>query len=330
MITNKLSKVIAEQYTGEPALLIGNGINRVTHNSLSWEEILKNLIKKAGTNDVRAGYKPLTFLFEEILHSMDGGATRKNEKMLKEFVRIAIEEKLEPNHLHKKITSLPVKIYLTTNYDYCFEKAIDINFTKPKSDKAAPRSSKYSLTRHNKVMEKFIWHIHGELDNGYNSMGDTLYEEKSIMLGFDQYVRNLIEMTEYLNSGHYRKADGIELEKTFEILLQKENNLNKNWISFFFTHNIHIFGLELGLFETHLWWLLNYRAKLACRKDISYKNNITCYVPSYELLLKRDQLELLKSLKVEIKEVDCKFNNGNFYEDFYLEVYKILAALANV
>ncbi len=322
-IEKKFADAIRNAYRNESALLIGNGINRVNLAGLSWEDLLKNLIERSEVKNVRIGNKPLTFLFEEISHKMKDGATRSNVKQLKKIVRDLIAAKLSPGNIHKKFVSLTVQNILTTNYDYCLEKALDENFTK-KNDNLRLKEKKYSLTRYNKVNDKCIWHIHGELNNGVLVDVESEYPEQSIMLGFDQYIGYISRILQYFEAEHYNEKSIVANA------LQELSSTNPDkWISFFFTHNVHIVGLDLGLFETHIWWLLNFRAAFSARQNC-INNKIVYYVPSYELLLKRDQLEMLESLKVDIKEVSCAFNNGNFYEDFYEEVYQILKKEFNV
>ncbi|MBX2923827.1 MAG: SIR2 family protein [Chitinophagaceae bacterium] len=325
MLNQSLQETIDINYNKTPALVIGNGINRISNNNLSWDGVLDKLIQVSGSEQIRKGNKPLTFLFEEILHNMKGGATRKNEEKLKKFVREAIEENLLPNDLHKKFVNLNIQHFFTTNYDYCLEKSIDPDFKKTERQKQEGESKKYSLNRCNKIKGKNIWHIHGELDNSLINERNN-YKEKSIMLGFDQYMGTLMDMSQLMNYGSYRNLSGKPtLEEVFSKLLNIQTT-ERSWVSFFFTNDIHIIALDLGTFETHLWWLMQYRKKLAARKGFAYKNKIFYYVSFYERLLKRDQLELLQSFGVNIVEVQCAFNEGNFYREFYEKVNELISA----
>ncbi|MEO6288943.1 MAG: SIR2 family protein [Ginsengibacter sp.] len=314
-IEERFAEAIQNLDSGKPILLIGNGINRVNPESLSWEGVLKSLIEKSGVKNVRIGSKPLTFLFEEISHKMEGGATRENICRLKKHVRALIETKIKHGRIHEKFTSLPVENILTTNYDYCLEKSLNNDFVRQKINREKNADfKKYSLVTHNEVQGKSIWHIHGELCNDVLTETGNEYSEQSIMLGFDQYLAYVDKILKVFIEHANGKETGMKNEKP---------GLDKTWLSFFFTHDIHIIGLEFGLFESHLWAILNFRAKLLDRNKCIH-NNIFYYIPSYELLVKRDNLELLESLKINIEPVTCIFNNGNFYEDFYDEVYNIL------
>lgn len=318
-----LQEIINSKYEKKPVILIGNGLNRITNKNLSWDGVLDNLIEISDSAQIRKGNKPLTFLFEEILHSMEKGATRENEQKLKEAVADAIDNALKPNDLHEKFMNLDIEHFFTTNYDYCLERAIDPKFKKISSIKQTGESKKYSLSRCNKVNDKFIWHIHGEFDNALISEKNN-YKEKSVMLGFDQYMRTLMDTSQLLNNGSYRNLPGKQtLEEVFSELLNIETT-KRSWLSFFFTNDMHIIALDLGPFETHLWWLFHFRKKLAARKKLTYKNKITYYISAYERLLKRDQLELLQSLGINITEVQCEFNKGNFYREFYENVYELI------
>ena len=328
----QLATILKEKYTGKPALLIGNGINRMSQNNMSWKAMLDYLIKRSGTKS-EIGEKPLTFLFEEIIHRMDKGATKENIRDLKIWVRESIEKNIEPNKLHEQITELQIENILTTNYDYCFEKVLDKNFTKPKSDKKEKfDSSKYSLGRYNTVKNKKIWHINGELDNGYiaSKKKPNKYPEHSIMLGFDQYasyLKRIFDVIEYADKKNKDK-EGYN-EKSLEEIISKQ----ELWISFFFTHDIHIVGLEMNMVETHLWWLLNLRANLYDRKECILNNIIyyipaiplqTKHVPGFQLQEKKDQIDLLKSLHVSVKEIDFEFSGGNIFMEHYQKVLDLL------
>lgn len=325
MINQSLQEIIQNHYNSTPVIFVGNGLNRITNKNLSWDGVLDNLIKVSDSAQIRKGDKPLTFLFEEVLHSMNGGATRKNEQELKDAVSLAIHKELTPNDLHKKFMTLDIEHFFTTNYDYCLERAIDPSFNKISTKKQDGESKKYSLCRYNKVNDKYIWHIHGELDNGLIDERNN-YKEKSIMLGFDQYMRTLMKMSQLLNNGSYRNLPGKQtLKEIFSNLLNIQTK-ERSWLSFFFTNDIHIIGLDFGVHETHLWWLIHYRKKLSARKKLVYKNKITYYVSAHERLPKKDQLELLESLDVSIVEVECSFNEGNFYSEFYEKAHELIAS----
>ncbi|MGZ5190629.1 MAG: hypothetical protein ACXWCZ_06380, partial [Flavisolibacter sp.] len=199
-------------------------------------------------------------------------------------------------------------------------------------------SSKYSLVRRNTVKNKTIWHIHGELDNGFEfPEKPNKYPEHSIMLGFDQYasyMNRIMELFDFkietkdTNNGTEDEIDDETGEESKEdpIKVQKMENIIANqemWFALFFTHDIHIVGLEMGLFETHLWWLLNLRANLKDRKHCIH-NKIVYYISSYELLIKKDQMDLLNSLKVTITPVHCEFNKGNYFKEYYENVLNLL------
>ena len=302
-IEDKFAEAIQNRYTQKSVLLIGNGLNRISPGSISWDDLLKKLIIASGVDHVEPGKKPLTFLFEEISHRMNGGANRPNIKKLKCEVANVISE-LKPGDFHENFLRLNVEDILTTNYDYCLEKELDENFSRSVVTNK-DTEKKYSINRCNRAKDKYIWHIHGELDNGFTANTDEHYPEHSIMLGFDQYQGYLERIVKKVKSA------------SFDVL-------QDTWIKFLFTHNIHIVGLDLGVFETHLWWLLNFRAMLTARQHC-IKNKIIFYAPVHENPAeKEEQFQMLSSFDVTVQKIECPHNNGKFYEGFYDQLYKRL------
>jgi len=298
----------------EPAdrvLLLGNGINRLRGGNYSWRTLLKELISFSGIDEITLGSnKPLPLLFEEILHQMPGESFDFNLKNLKTKVKTEIDSQLKTNEYHGKIMRSSYNEILTTNYDYLLEKSINSKFVKHKKSGKTSQYL-YSDKRVNLVNGKYIWHIHGELDNGYNSSGNVRYPAQSIMLGYDHYTSYLNKIYQFLVNDE--KGNN---EKTITNELQSDKTFDKRWYYYFFTHHIDIIGLDLSVSEIHLWWLLNYRSKMQKRKGV-IKNTINYFLPSYELLLKKDDIDLLQSFGVTIKEIHTDFRKGKFYEGFY-------------
>jgi hypothetical protein len=74
-------------------------------------------------------------------------------------------------------------------------------------------------------------------------------------------------------------------------------------------HRILGFGLDFT--ETHIWFILNFRARLI-RKGVSIINTIRWIIPSFSE--NQDKIALLAALGVNVKPIDAKDNN---YKDFY-------------
>lgn len=280
-------------YNKEKYLLLGNGINRLEQSGFSWDQLLENVCSSAKLTTEKRG-KLYSLFFEEISYTMNPDAeVEENISALKKSIALdAI--KLSPNlTLQRLIAKNHYDHFLTTNYDYCIEKAIDATCMSKliRNDK---RSSKYSLYRYNNVHDIKVWHIHGEADSGRKTNNHA-----SILIGFEHY-------SDYLNKIHQlvKSNDGKGLREQME-------QAKENWVHKFFTNDIDMLGFGLDFTETHLWFLLNFRARLL-RKKVSIKNKIRWLIGSFQQSNTLDKIELLQALHVDIVVLDA-----TDYQDFY-------------
>jgi hypothetical protein len=279
---------------GEKYLFLGNGINQLS-KGYSWGDLL-NSIKAAASIKTERGNKTYPLFFEELSFTLN--KTKPVETNIHQLKHMIAEDalKLNPNAVHQKLISANYyKHFLTTNYDYCIEKAIDGTVKSPRhQDK---RTSKYSLYRYNDIGGHHIWHIHGECNNGRK-----LNSADSILIGFEHYA-------DYLDKIHrILKSD------TGRGLAEQIQDTRYNWVHKFFTHDIDILGFGLDFNETHLWFILNFRARLI-RKKASIINTIRWIVPSFKEDDNRDKADLLKAMKVEVITVPST-NYDEFYDAF--------------
>ena len=70
--------------------------------------------------------------------------------------------------------------------------------------------------------------------------------------------------------------------------------------------------------EIHLWWLINFRARLK-RDGISIENTIRFNYPSFKRKEIENKLNLLMALEIEQNEITINKtnNNDNGYRRFY-------------
>lgn len=281
-------------------LLIGNDINNI-HNSTNWEELLRCISDYCGNSINITSEKPFPLLYEEIcLKGLRSGNITEVELKLK----IAeIINKIEPNEIHDELLSLDVNDSITTNYDYGLQKSIignqSIDILK---NKGAIRETKYSLYRHNQIKDKRFWHIHGEVN-----------VPMSITLGFEHYGGQLQQLRNYTVSGTNYKSTKTN-NKSFHHRLKDNSVINESWIDLFFQEEVHILGLELGYFETDLWWLLTNRARYQYENRKMFKNRIIYYCPkSFEKIHKT---AIMEANNIEVQFIDLQG------KDFYKEVVK--------
>jgi hypothetical protein len=263
--------------------------------------------------------KPYTLAFEEIV--LNKLARSSNSESYKEFlkgIKDTIAEhcsKIEPNGYHNKFQSLNISTFLTTNYDYAIEKTLDENFDIAKV-KRTTKDFKYSLNRYHIVNNKMVWHIHGEIDNGYKRDNVNHYASASIMIGHEHYGDYYRRIHQYLRPF---STD----EKT------KENYINNpNWVKLFFTHNLHIVGLSLDSSEFHLWWILAYRARL---KEYyrNIENKIFYHCASYDMVSAKQKakIDLLESFGVKIKDKKIEETSDKKYSIYWDEFFKTINSI---
>lgn len=268
------------------SLLMGNGINYLGNNVVGWEELLKSLISDMDKDNViQLEEKPYLHVYEEIYSR---GIKYKNTKEsdLKDKI-VAKLKNTRPNEYHTKIMQMNFEHILTTNYDY------NLTPREPKKNK----EREYSLKRYQEYNNKKVWHIHGELN-----------ASRSIMLGYDQYMKSIGHMQKYLK------------EKDSAI----EETLN-TWLDVFLEEDIYILGLTLDFGEIDLWWILSYRnRKILEGKKITSNKIVFINIRRQTKISKKEnaKLSMLKAFDVTIKDfiLEDLENNERIYHKAYDEI----------
>lgn len=261
-------------------VLFGNGINRLSTNSVSWGDLLDEI---KGENRFSNGSLPNTMVYERIFmrEHKTSESQRLDELVIKSKIANSLAQQ-ESNEVFKLLGGMDFEHYLTTNYDYAFEKALAITPEKLSSEEI------YSLRRKRKYKSnagtKYLWNIHGEIDS-----------PKSIMLGLDHYCGSVSKIDAYVKGNYRYSVDGnmIPIE-SMEKKLEADSFCHTSWVDLFFSSNVHILGLSLDYSETDLWWVLNKRARLAA--DNLVTNNIFFYVNEID----DEKKGLLESFNVNV------------------------------
>lgn len=315
MIDKKNSKSFELEYKkGNNALLLGNGINNLMPD-FRWDLLLRKLDSKINLDE-----KPYTLAFEEIvLEKLARSNNRESYKEILKGIKDDIAEhcsRINPNAYHQKLRNLNISTFLTTNYDYAIEKTLDKDFELCIKN-SSNIDNKYSLGRFRTVKDKHIWHIHGELDNGYRGKNTAKYSSESIMIGHEHY------------GDYYRRIHQYLRPFDTDIKAKKKINEKDSWVKLFFTHDMHIVGLSLDSSEFHLWWLLTYRARLKGIDKSKIKNKIFYHCASYDTHSKKDKskIELLKSYGVEIKEIAVKNTDEDKYNQYWDSFFKSIKSI---
>lgn len=276
-------------------VLFGNGINRVSHNAVSWDDLL-NTIK--GSNVFDNGNLPNTMVYERIF--MQQHEAIKSQKADELKIKNQIAESMQSqgsNEIFELLASLDVEHYLTTNYDYAFEKTLSSLPEKLSTEElySIRRKRKYSTSSGN----KYLWNIHGEIEH-----------PKSIMLGLDHYCGSVSKIDSYVKGTYKHTVESKIVDvASMQEKLKSQSYCLTSWVDLFFSSNVHIVGLSLDYSETDLWWVLNKRARFAADGLVS--NNIYFYTNQMD----EEKIGLLKSFNVEVVIIDV-INND------YIGMYK--------
>lgn len=239
-------------------VLFGNGINRISDNAVSWDVLLDKI---KGSNHFKNGNLPNTMVYERIFmdqHKEEKKSQKADELKIKNSIAEAMKSQ-DSNEVFELLVSLDVENYLTTNYDYAFEKAMNIPPEKLSTEDI------YSLRRKRKYLTatgpKYLWSIHGEIE-----------QPKSIMLGLDHYCGSVSKIDSYVKGTYKHTVSGKNIPvASMRDKLQSQNFCFTSWVDLFFSSNVHILGLSLDYSETDLWWILNKRARFVTEGLVSNK-----------------------------------------------------------
>lgn len=302
-MNNKKYLSLAKFYNkNERYLFLGNSINQLHNGAMTWKGLLEKVKNEAKIVIDLDDRKSNTLLFEEMAFAIENGKgpIEDNIHQLKVMLaKNAID--LEP---HQQIIDLVncghYQHYMTTNYDYCIEKCMVSGYNGINGK--ANKRPKYSMNRYNLVGKSKVWHLHGECNNGYNG-SIASYPEASILIGFEHY-------SDYLEKVHRMVKD--DTGKGLGELMDKAK---ENWVHLFFSRDIDIMGFGMDYAENHLWFLLNFRARLL-RKRASIRNSIRWIIPEFGKEKNRDKIQILTAL--DVKVIYVKAAPGD-YEGFYKE-----------
>lgn len=323
---------------GELTLLIGNGINRtVKGGGVSWKELLiklQNDIPETNLIDLDNEFKPFPLAFEEIAFGKPLRYDNAMKKLKMQISDVLIESL--PNNLHREVvTNKKVTNILTTNYDYNLERAILIDFDNKAvfTEGKFTKERKHSIRRVNRLGQKNIWHIHGELNDPKNVADNSrYYKQESIQIGYEHYTDYVRVLQEYI-FGRNNWA-----QYPFKHKLEKNLTLGLAWVDYFFMGKLVIIGIDLDFSEIDLWWLLNYRARMRNLYNSKHKytflnSEIVFIIPeiskknledksqmnSVEIEITKRKLERTKARADMLKALDVKIETivAESFPEFY-------------
>lgn len=319
------------------ALFVGNGINRVSRNAISWGELLDKLSKKFEIDiDLSNELKPFPLAFEEMIHHAWGEDSfeQKLRNLKVNISELLLKASNEFDFsFHQQLMQSGINEIITTNYDYNLELSVRPDFLQEKKELAINRQeSKLSLYRGYNLDGVKVRHIHGELlHNRAITDTKTNYPQESIMIGFEHYSDYYHKIQTSIKGPKSKYKEGILQRITSE----KESKI---WMDLFFTHNLYFLGFSLDFSETHLWWLLMEREEVI--RNYAFfglpQNTIIFLFPEMpitpaqyqstdeaqfnelyrkKLVMQKNQAitDLIKLFKIEILPIKC-MSYGEFYE----------------
>lgn len=268
-------------------LFFGNGLNRCSKNSKSWDEILKNI---KGNGGLLSGVSN-TLQYEDIYLSLNDEDKLKLQKdktiewQIKKLLADEIDE-TNGNELFSVIAKMDFDNYITTNYDHLLEKQLVMDgFNLDEKD---DHESIYSIMR-KKVYSKgkiikTIWNIHG----------DIKYPQ-SMMLGYDHYCGALGKVTSFVKGNYTISTSNKKIGSMLKRMENKDESII-SWIDLMFTTNVYIVGFGMDFSEQDIWWILNKRQRFIKEGKINIDNKIFYYN-----IDNKDNKEIMESFGVTVK-----------------------------
>ncbi len=265
-------KDVFPDYSKETTFLLGNGINNYCKTSSSWKNLLIELAKEhiGKVSDYSAILDESSVSYTEFFDIIQLNSDIKNPTFNYKDIKKGFKEgfsKWKPQAIHfewiESIKTLNRPI-LTTNYDFLLElsdnKIVDFvkssqynkKYFRPKRTVLGRKGFTPYYPWHNYYSNRVIkdaknefaiWHIHGFTE--YYS---------SIRLGLADYMGIVTKAKTWLH-----RASGNPFYQREKI----DKWVGKNsWIDIFMHTNLMFIGIDLGVQETSLRWLLIEREKL--------------------------------------------------------------------
>ena len=300
-------RIIRSDYT-QPAILLGNGLNRNTNkDGTSWEDVLRSLSSDKLPENLFTS-KTLNYPeFFDILSFRNN--TPRYFRNLKKNLSTLISS-WEGSEKHKNLitfaeeNNIPI---LTTNFDTTLltdeiisflkglNRSSELNKTQkpflPKSQRYSSYlwHSYYSTTTISNALNTFgIWHIHG-----------LWWYPNSLKIGALDYGHAI---------GNYAK----EIRKISKNGYEKWKNKN-SWLDIFLNCDLIIVGLGLSSEETSLRWLLMRREELFRNKTLERRKTQFVVPVEEEDPIDDPKKFFLNSINIELLEVK---NFDEIYSDW--------------
>lgn len=313
----------------ENVVLFGNGLNLLSDNKLSWQNLLDAILNEDLGNEDSFIYVPSelpnTLQYDFVLFNSD-----VVEKSIIEYRQLKLKEciaekvgKFPTNDIYKRLCELKIDTYLTTNYDHTFDEALKRIGYVQNLEEGNNQEKLYNIRRL-RVFEKGtdtkkVYPRHGDIKN-----------PKSIVIGYNHYCGTLGKLDAYLKGRTKLKDSDESPSPKMEDRLVSDNIKIERWIDYFFFSNVYIIGFGLDFSEIDIWWILDRRKRLIMQ-GYPIKNRIAFYdIVEKDVSLYNDKdlshKELTVKAKYEILEkmsVDhCVYEVEN--DDYHSSYKKVI------
>lgn len=276
-------------------VFVGNGL--VYDSDMSWKELIKQTARD-GVDVNRYINEQKEFKLPNTILTFVT-ADNNDKCRHKKYISIINDKEYKRNEHINELLKLPIDAFLTTNYTYEIEYAINNNYPRL-SNKGKCKFSectadnygkgkvdaRYLIHTYNKFDEfPSIWHIHGEARR-----------KSSLILSHDEYARLVNKILEFNTK---RKNDYEKFRNEIKI---------KSWIDYFILGDIYIIGCGFDFAEFDLWWLINRKNR---------EKSITGKIYFYEPIEQKNKYKhmALKDVGVEVLNLDTEIFDSDSDEE---------------
>jgi hypothetical protein len=275
-----------------PALLLGNGINRIWNNDpMSWEHLLSKLAENRG---VALHPEELAEMSNtELYDLLDLAKPNTNKDNLQVDVRDLMRS-WKPTHVHEMIVawatrrSAPV---LTVNFDENLSASHKLKLHVVKQNNHYPFHSHFAHEQAEDPLRSFgIWHPHG-----------MLHFRQSIRLGLTHYMGSVQKVRDWMVKSRalLNYADGKVQSWPGQ----------RTWLQIILFKPLLIIGFGFGKEETFMRWLLLERARLYATHPFLRK---PCWFVDVQSPTLERRKAFLSHLGIEVVSVEI---HADIYDD---------------
>lgn len=290
-------------------LLLGNGLNRLINDSISWSKVLVDGETESINELLRAGV-PLTLLFEGIAAFRGTQTFSKKKADFNEIKRDKVKKLVgsltPPDETLYAAASLPYNYIITTNYDTRFENC----FSSYKARKGIGSGTRYLLEPTGSAEGKLFFHAHGIADR-----------INSVCMGYEHYQKMNVRIAAELgiNKADNESNDYAALARRLSSPVSEEEIV---WPLLVLGSKVDVVGFGMSFDETDFWWLLTLRAALQGQYPDLPFSSIKYYYIDINQDKNYETHRIIKAL--EMLHVACRRVAAVDYPEGYASIIKMI------